>query len=159
MALEIYFFPEKGLRIFFSWGRASKFFFSIFPAPRPLMVVTHACSQSQQIFCIPIEKRHSPNNRFECTWLLVFYELVMSWLSYGHHPLLNMKNTDFPYFECTGDHGWVDYHFFIGYKPDIQWNLTLWTPHLCGHPVLVDTFLRACWVFPIHMRLWCLVWW
>ena len=26
----------------------------------------------------------------------------------------------------------------------IQWNLALWTPHLCGRDALVDTFLRSC---------------
>ena len=25
----------------------------------------------------------------------------------------------------------------------LQWNLALWTPNLCGHHALVDTFLRA----------------
>ena len=28
---------------------------------------------------------------------------------------------------------------------NVQWNLALWTPHPCGHPALVDTFLRARW--------------
>ena len=34
----------------------------------------------------------------------------------------------------------------------VQWNLALWTPHLCGHPALVDTFLRACRVFLINKK-------
>ncbi len=45
-------------------------------------------------------------------------------------------------------------------KLKIQWNFALWTPHYCGHPTTVDTFLLARLVLPCALwpHLVSLVW-
>ncbi len=62
----------------------------------------------------------------------------LSWVAYHKNAfrslLLSYQHQSFLWYD-------IDYRFVICIFHRLQWNLLLWTPHLCGHPALVDTFL------------------